>query len=192
MTETKLKFLGYVKASVENKEDLDYKLIAEELDVSESTLKKWSKQLKEQEDVTNILDIDQIILDRVTKELETELAGIPQTRVNPVTGEIELIKPEDQTVAKRSAKVESFKKGVEGLQLLSEETQGVAAELLDKISDQLVREELNSRDLSNLTNAVTSIQNAFFNKPTTNVQVNNIQAGEDNPLLAAFRERMKN
>lgn len=190
--EKKLKFFGLIKAAaaIENKE-LDYDALAQMFEEPKSKLRSWFKQFKEQakdDDILKLIDLDTIVLDKVIEKAEEDLTE--QFKVNPITGVIEPVVEEPKV----TAKVRQFRDRVTGLKLLDEELRATAGSLVCQIAEA-TQDELNPRDLANLANALVSIQNAFFNKPTTNIQVNNIQATETEggtTLLNVFKERLKN
>ena len=93
---------------------------------------------------------------------------------------------------KKSLTAREFKDGVAGLSLLSEELQGTAGTLIQKIAGfaELDDSKLTPRDLASLTTALTNLQNAFFNKPTTNIQVGVVN-GNGESLLSRFQGGLK-
>lgn len=195
--EAKLKFFGLIKTAAEREQELDYSAVADMLETDRKVLKRWATEFKkktENETALSLIDVDSVMIDRIAEELEREAAELdaPKTQINPVTGHIEVIKPDTKVTKQRNQKIESFRNGVEGLQLLNEEVQATAGTIVHKIMDAVDDDELSTRDLAALTKALTDVQNAFFNKPTTNVQVNTIQQnGEGETLLSAFKERLK-
>lgn len=191
--DNKLKFLGLLGEARVRKEQLNYEVIADYLEEPVAKLKKWAreweKQDRESAAVDMLLNIDDIVVERITDELESEFKAI--LHVNPVTGEIEKIKdpePEKRVAANLSV----FRDNVTGLQVLSSELQAAAGTLVGRVLELAQEPELTSRDLGNLATALTSIQNAFFNKPTTNIQVNTVSAAPgQTTLLEAFKGKLK-
>jgi len=158
---------------------LNYATIARELGVTIVEVKRWEKEIAKEQLTQDIVEI-------ATEPDETKL------EINPETGVIEIVGPEKvvKTVAKSKMSPTKFRDSVEGLRLLSEEIQSTAGGLVTEIANQVEIGELSARDLAALTSAITSIQNAFFNKPTTNVQVNTVNAGGES-LLQAFKKGLK-
>lgn len=194
--EAKLKFFGLITTAAKQDEQLDYSAVSQMLETPDTTLKRWANEFKKKADedsTLKLINVDEVMINRIAEELEAEAEELdgPRTRVNPVTGEIELVK-NDVVATQRKESIGKFRDSVNGLQLLNNEVQATAGTLVHKIMDAADEEELSTRDLVGLTKALTDIQNAFFNKPTTNVQVNNIQSdGESDSLLKAFKERLK-
>lgn len=197
--ETKLKAFGLFKAhqATNPTQTFDYEHAAETLDVKATQIRKWSKdfmELDRDESVANLVSVDDVMLERIAKELDEDLEAVEPRHelfVNPVTGAVEVKLPGEAKESGRAKKIAAFKDNVHGLQLLDQDVRATAGILVEQISYYAQTEELNSRDIASLANALTSIQNAFFNKPVTNVQVNNISGEEGSTLLKSLRERLK-
>jgi len=191
---TKLKFYSLVKTSEELGQALEYDAISDSLEVPVKLLKRWETELNklaESESVIKLLDVDQLIIDDIADHVAEELEELTGPRMEVVNGHIKIV-DEQAVVAAAEAKqsVANFKDNVNGLQLLDEEVRGAAGTLVSRIAVLAEDAELNARDLASLTSALTSIQQAFFNKPTTNIQVNTISGAGDS-LLTSFRGGLK-
>jgi len=189
----KLKFFGFLKTAEALGDKLEYEAISDSLEVPVRKLKKWETEynkLDEEETVVDLLDVDQMVIDEVTKHVAEEVSEeIVGPQMDIVDGKIVVVK--DTAVQDAlDAKLESFKGGVKGLQLLQEEVQGTAGTLVSRIAVLAEDSELTAKDLASLTAALTSMQQAFFNKPTTNIQVNTLNS-EGGSLLSSFREQLK-
>jgi len=190
--DTKARFLAIVRLAMELNEALDWEELSAQLHVSKSTITKWIKEVNEEDFQTNIL----AMLDLSTPELETtatemmeeaiEKEAVPQLHLGD-DGTIQVV--QEATVLseeERSTRVMAFKQSVTGLQLLKEEVQGAAGIAVCKIAEKIEEGELTAQDLSKLTTTLATVYQAFFNKPTTNIQVNNVGEGSQN-LLSSFR-----
>lgn len=178
-TNAKVEFLAMLEASTALGQELDLISIAKELDTNVGTLKSWvatEAQTKEYAEIIQALEDD---------------PDVPQTRVNPVTGQIEILKPNVTLASKRRLQIDALKADPSGFKSLNNEVQLAADLLVQRIIEAADDDELTTRDLVGLTNALTSIQTAFFNRPVTNVQVNTIQGGDGMSLLSAFKESLK-
>lgn len=192
----KQRFITMVQLAgkVEANADLDWQLLSKELKTPVKTLRIWLKELvkaKTTEGVLALLDTDEQVIENVI-ESAVEVAAGP--RVELVNGVIHVIEegevsPEEKKQLAEE-KIEKFKQSVEGLRLLQGEVQGAAGNLVEKIARFSENDKLEVKELGILTAALASIQNAFFNKPQTNIQVNTMN-GEGQSLLSSFRERLK-
>ena len=128
-----------------------------------------------------------LLKEKIAEELKEETPGFTVDE-NGVIVPVEGNEVAETTVVQ----VEKFKDSVTGLQQLNSELQASAGSLALKILEASRAEDLSTNDLRNLSSALTSIQTAFFTKPTTNIQVNNVNAGdESSSLLDKFRENQK-
>ena len=196
MTDKKFKLMGLI-AAVEEGGSLDSKALAEELGEKPATIKRWVTEIRKKQKegaVLDLMDLDEILLSKLSEELKEEVEEMELNLVdiNPVTGAIE-VKQSNITPQTKEAeeKIENFKKGVEGLKALSTELQGVAGKTLISISTALDKDNVDPRDLQSLAAALTSIQNAFFNKPTTNVNVLKVDGSDGASLLSMFKQEMR-
>ena len=103
MDEAKLKLLGLI-STMEQGEALDFVALAKELCQPETTVRRWVKALlKEKEDgkILHMVDIERVLLDRVTAELKEEVVvaeeALHTLRINPITNVIEVVKPDAVT-----------------------------------------------------------------------------------------------
>lgn len=190
--DAKLRFFGLVKTAEELEQELEYEAISDSLDVPVTMLKKWKKEhdkLKTRETVVDLLDVDKMMIDEVAshvkEKVSAEVSG-PQMEIK--NGKIVVVP--DKVEPAVSAKLDTFKDSVTGLQMLQEEVQGTAGTLVSRIAVLAEDSELTARDLASLTTALTGIQQAFFNRATTNIQVNTVNGGGES-LLSSFRENLK-
>ena len=203
----KLKFLGLIKASSITSTALNLKEVSDDLEITVTTLKKWTNEFAETDEAQDILaliSMDKLLLSRITKVAAEEII------VETLPPELEEIKQEMESIdddllhideagnilvkspieeATVSA-VMAFKDDVDGLQLLSKECQGTAGALVTRIAKLANDPKIEAKELNALTMSLASIQNAFFNKPQTNVQVN-LPGGSSSPLLTSFQENLK-
>lgn len=202
--ENKLKFYGLIRSADLEGKTLDYSVVSDYLEVPVATLKRWAEELKkmdETDSITKLVNVDQVMIDKIAKEVQQEVeAADSPVFFNPVTGAIETRKPVAEVTAKQQVsaeKIKQFKDGVTGLQLLNSETQAAAGTLISRISelaaDDDSERQLSPRDIASLANSLASIQNAFFNKPTTQILVNQTNGGDGQgtSLLDMFKARLK-
>jgi len=184
----KVKFIALLEAAKVSGKEANLDALAKELDTDVSILKTWqTKHDKEcqSQAVRELIASDEPVV--ITDEPLSDESG---HHVELIDGKITVV---DKRIAKevelKNAKVERFKQGVTGLQLLNEDLQSTAGKLVGHISD-LANDPLHPRDLASLTSALCSVQQAFFNKPVTNVQVNTMSS-DGASLLTKFKNRMK-
>jgi len=176
------RFFSLLHLSDELGEPLDIATIVEEFQVTKDTIARWSLAYSEAQ-------VEERVLTAMDQEV-VEAFEAPKVQINK-QGVIEVITSSPPAFnLETSERLVAFKEKVAGLQLLNSEVQGAAGHLVDKILRASEDPNLTARDLSNLVAALTSIQNAFFNKPTTNIQVNNT-TGDGKSLLSSFQARMR-
>lgn len=193
----KLRFLGIWKLAKSLKEILDFETVATELGVSPKDLTKWDKEFRKSESLEEIqalLDVDAEIVEQIASDVASKATkAAAEPRVEIVGGKIVVKTESDEDLVKQQeaqdALVEQFKCKVNGLQALNAEVQGTAGLLLKKITHHVNAGDLDIKELTQLTTALTSIQNAFFNRPTTQIMVNTGGSGDN--LLGAFKARMR-
>ena len=159
MKETKAKLFGLLT----NNPDIDLKQLVQELSTPIATLKRWRKEFIDNNRTNTLTKVEEVVVDKIVKEF--------------------------------NAPVE-IKHKINSLQMLQEETQATAYTIINMITEKLKLEvdgneiflDIDTKELVALTGALTSVQNAFFNRPQTNVQVNNI--GESTGL-SDFRKRLR-
>ena len=178
----KEKFTAIVALAEELKESLDWVELGSQLGVPATQIGKWRKELAEQKKTDEILTL--------MEEMPSEVLDAPTKAESDIP---ELVIKEDGSIGvltveppRQVTHRDAFKNGVSGLKLLSEETQGTAGVIVGRIADMMEDKNLCPQDLAKLTSSLASIQQAFFNKPITNIQVNTV-AGEGKSLLSAFR-----
>jgi len=194
----KQRFIALVQLAAEVGGRPDCEMVSKELDVPVITLHKWLKEFAKAnttEQVLDMLEVDTQIVEEIAEKViapAIEVANGPKIEiidgVIQVTDEHMLSEKEKQAL--QSQKISQFKDRTNGLFLLQEEVQGTAGSIVGKIADKLEENILPTQEIVLLTNALTSIQNAFFNRPTTNIQVN-AMGSEGEPLLKAFRNRLE-
>ena len=168
MQENKTIFQALARAT---EEPLDLQKIATQLNVPLAQVQQWEAELDKE------LAVEQIIEDAAGPEVVLSEDG--QIMVVP-----------EQTIAQqqRQARIAKITGGPKGLSALHDEVQATAGTLVHRIGDALDDTNIPTKDLSTLTVALTSIQQAFFNRPVTNVQINN---GGGEGLLASFRDKLQ-
>lgn len=193
-SEKKLQFQGILRlsATVDRKPDLN--LIAAELGVTVDCLYTWAREVAEldqSEAIIQLLELDMDIIDEVSSHSpEKAVTDDTEPQIELVDGVIKVTDPKAKAISKaKDTKVAAFKDGVTGLQLLNTELQGTAGTIVSKIASLVEDPDLSARDLQSLTAALTSVQQAFFNKPTTNIQVNTV-SGDGVSLLKKFQDRL--
>lgn len=196
--ENKLRFYGLLAEARVRGEKMDYQAMADYLEEPLARLKRWANEWEEEQNEGNLVDgllnIDDIVIERITDEVAAQIK--PLFHINPITGEIEKVPDENSPAVIKERKLDETLKGfrdnVGGLQLLNSELQAAAGTLVGRVLELAQEPELNARDLGTLAGALTSIQNAFFNKPTTNIQVNSITPADGSTtLLDVFKGRLK-
>lgn len=178
----KEKFIAIVTLAKELDEDLDWAELSLQLDVLPTQIGKWRKELERQEETNEILTLMEELPSEVLEVPPKKESDVPELMIKE-DGSIGVVLPEPtRSVTHRDA----FKNGVSGLKLLNEEVQGTAGVIVGRIADMMETNQLSPHDLAKLTSALSGIQQAFFNKPVTNIQVNTV-TGEGKSLLSAFR-----
>lgn len=190
ISETKLKYFGLIKAAAKTETKLDLQDVSDELNVSVARLRTWAKEFQESEEAENILhllDVSELLIDRVVTEVIQEASF----EIDETTGEIIATNTEELYNKPESKDILAFKDQVTGLQALNQEVQAAAGMVAKKVLKKIktADDDMSPKDLKSLADAITGIQNAFFNKPQTNVQVN-MAVGESS-LLNNFRNNMK-
>lgn len=207
--EEKLRLFGLLAADP----DLDLKKQVQVLKVPISTLRKWRIEHRKgitEEKMEKLVNADPIIIDRVAREVAEQIEEVITPEVLVVddsTDEVitssELVLRKEQIEIEKQAKIDRrasrFVRQVEGVQCLQTDLQTTAGNLLNMIAERVEEsmdaDETDSRRLSvgevkDITASITSLQNAFFNKPTTNIAVTANSNG-DVGVLTAFREGFK-
>jgi len=174
--EKKLKLIALLNSDP----TLDLKLYVQELDTPISILRKWKKQYLKDQSTDNLLklvDAPAAIVERVFEEVEVEIIEASSDKPNSI------------------GKIKEFKNVITELSLLQSETVATAKDIVTAISarvDTLAAAEGShvTREIAELTQALSNIHSAFFNRPVTNIQVNQLSANGEGGL-AALRERLK-
>ena len=199
MSTSKLEFFGILAAEP----DIELKPLVQRLKIPYNKLMKWKKehqQYTSADDVAKAVNADQIIVDRIATEVSKEIleATPEELTIDPKTNKIvavsELQKYEDtkrKAIEDMETLTKSFKDRVNGLQALQSEMQATAGALVNKIAGTLLDEEgsLAIKDLASLSSALSTLHNAFFNRPSTNIQVNQITGDSS---LDEFRSNLRN
>lgn len=147
----KLKVLGLISV---DESPANLRDIASEYKLPYSKLIKWRKELKqsvEDGDMAILLDADQIMLHRVAEETKRELEELG--------GNVE-------------CDVDGVIVAVDNLGVLNDRMQTTALRLATQINS-LSLTGIDARELQSLTQSLCAIQMAFFNKQTTQVNVQN-------------------
>jgi len=193
LSELKLRFYEMIAEAARQKEPINYKMASQELGVDSSKLLVWVKELNNSSSdkvVSELLD-DDVMANKVTTAILEDVTTLDNVVINPVTGIIEVQQPngEVKSTGMTRRKVSTFRAKVSDLKTLSEELQSTARALVEQIDIQLEeQQDISCVDIKNLAASLASIQNAFFNRPTTNIQVNNVD-GEG--LLGMFKKEQK-
>ena len=180
MTElkSKLKFTELLETTAKEEKDLDLTVISELFNVSSHQLRVWADQWAK--DSSNEVNLEAMLYE--TTPIDTE-----EVHINPVTGMVELLPQGDE---RQVIPVESFRNGLTGLNLLSLELQAAAGAITNKVQKTIKDPDLSAPELYRLAGSIATLQNAFFNSATTNIQVNT-GGGESESLLTKFQEHRK-
>lgn len=147
--------------------------VADDLSVSYATVLRWKREFnaaKEQGKLAELLDLDQLAL-TMTFEAAGGNIALPTEVVEPA--------------------IEKLAKGVFGLQSLQEQFQATAVFLNSQIKSRAASVEHTS-ELVELTAALCSLQNAFFNKNVTQVNVQNNIGGQPTGKYGSFLSDVPN
>jgi len=167
----KFEILGKLNAGTKAQE------LAQDYGISYPKILKWKKEFKEAKENGTVADL--IAADKVTihEVAESVKHDIKELTDNPK--EIEVLEGEvDQAIAE-----------IDGLKVLNTKVQTVALRLASKIEEKTLKVE-DIGDLQVLVNSLAVIQNAFFNKPLTNVNVLNAP-GANNDTVSEFKKLMR-
>ena len=148
--ELKLKAMGLIS------DDVPLREITELLKVSYPTLLRWKKELSkaiEEKTLTDLIKVDETVVHEVAEKIAEDLIALDPTQSEAIEGELL-----DVT------------KGVDGYQKLSVELQAVASKLAKKISAQ-ADQGGGAMELESLVSSLARLQEAFFNKNTTQIAV---------------------
>jgi len=170
--ELKLRALGLMSTGAEPKD------LVNELDVAYPTLLKWRRELKESIEtgsITSLIDVDAVLVKETVENLKKSLTDLAPEQAIAIEGELE-----------------PLTKGVDGYQKLSVKLQTVALNLATKIGDMADEtENLSSTDIETLVASLAKLQEAFFNKNGTYIQVlqNNGSGGSE--AVSRFKSLQK-
>lgn len=181
-------------------EDIQFNLVkaAQELKIPVPTLRRWKNDYVKSTGIADLdatINTDTIIIEEVAEKVFSQVVEATPM----VVSRGELLTPEEQAITADTYKkkgIKEFTKKVSNLQMLQTEVQTVAVDLVTLIAqevDKLRHGEASSfystKDIALLTNALTSIQNSFFNRPTT--LINNVSGDVEVSGLSVFRESLK-
>lgn len=198
----KLKLFGLLAADPL----FDIRTLVQEFGVSIHRLKRWEKEYNRREtiaDLDKVLDVDEVIVKRVAEEVAAEIVElevVPENleideQTNEIVTSSELAKRREQAEldAKNFAdsKIAKFIGGIQGLQVLKESTQDAANKAMAIIAIKMQDPDVQSKDFKELVASLTAIQNAFFNRPTTTVNVKNSNTLDGGGTLSDFRNKLK-
>ena len=141
--------------------------VADDLDISYATALRWRREYmaaKEQGKLGELLDLDKLAL-TVTFEAAAGTAALQGEVLTPA--------------------IDTLAKGVNGLQALQEQFQNTAVFLNQQIKSRAASVDHIS-ELVELTTALCSLQNAFFNKNSTQVNVQNNFGGDNSKPYGNF------
>jgi len=159
--------------------DLDLRTLVQKFGISIHTLQRWQKEHKERLNVNEINKaIDGLIeVEDITSETLETIAPI-------------LCKPVE---LKKIDNIKDLKKAVTGLQSLKNELQDSAITLLKLIEEKMLDSAyIDIKGIKELAASLAAIQNAFFNKPATNINVNAQANVESANTLSEFRATLTN
>lgn len=128
--------------------------VADDLDISYATALRWRREYqaaKDQGKLGELLDLDKLAL-TVTFEAAAGNAALPTEVLEPA--------------------IDNLAKGINGLQSLQSQFQATAVFLNQQIKSRAASADHVS-EIVDLTAALCSLQNAFFNKNSTQVNVQN-------------------
>lgn len=148
--------------------------LSDTLGYSYPTLLKWRNEYHEAlktNQVTTLLDLDSAVLSKAFDTAVADLAVVAPGELSGIT-----------------AKAAEVKAGVANLNILQAALQNSAIQVVHQINLALAT-DISCRDIAQLASALTSIQTAFFTKPSVNVLVDN--SVNSNSMLAAFKQEMK-
>ena len=168
--ETKLKAIGLLHAG-----DLSKREIAKQLDVGYSTLLKWEKEFekhKQEGTLTKLLDVQDIIVKGVAQEVADTLIAFDPDQTEAIEGE--LLEVTQQ---------------IDGYQALSDKLQQVAMKLARKVS-VIAEHTSDAAELELLVSSLSRLQEAFFNKNITNINVLNNNGQIQSDKVSKFKELM--
>jgi len=179
--------------------DLDLRKYVQKYGEPLNTLKTWKREFKKSktaEDLDKLLNVDAEIVERVANEVVMEIDHVAGEIVSAEVLEgREAERAHALEVKEKYAKIraETFTSGASGLNALRGEVQATAADLVHLIAQKIELEgdELSIKDMNMLSSSISTIQNSFFNRPTTNIQVNNVAGEEGGTSLSAFREQLR-
>ena len=150
--ETKLKALGLIADGTRELKDIGL-----ELKVSYPTMLAWRKELEsgiESGHLETIVNTDELVVHETVEMIKNNLAELPEEASIAISGEL----------------MDTLE-GIDGYNVLSTKLQATAGKLVDKID--AAADTSDPMLIESLVDALTKIQNAFFNKNSTYVQVNN-------------------
>lgn len=205
--EARIKFYGLLSTNP----DIDPKQVAKELKTPVPTLMRWKKDYEADstlESLDKLIEADEVIVERaaniVVEELAKELEPMIPKHAPAIEGEVlskeqlQEIEEEKQEQEKRleiykEQKAKEITKGIKGLGLLKEDIQEVAQDLIVRVKEEMEENDyIPIKDVKDLTAVVTQLQNTFFNRPTTNIQVNNTNQNITEGALHEFRTNLRN
>lgn len=164
--ETRLDAMSYLRQGASARE-----LVAK-LDVPYPQLLRWKKELKQAEEngtVASLIDVDALVLEKVANETKEALRNFAPTAEEEI-----------------EAKVGEVVSKVDGLQALNLQTQETASTMLTKIKGMALL-ATDIQEIESLTNSLTKIQTAFFNKPG-GINVLNAPGASGEGLLGLFKQ----
>ena len=166
--EDKLKALGKMEAGIALHE------ISADLGIPYPKLLKWRKELKEHKENGTIMDVvnaDEVVVHAVAEQVKQDLIDLD---------------PDSKDIIE--ADINEVVKSIDNLSVLSTRLQTSAMQLANQIS-QISVLCTDPKEMSFLAKALCDMQEAFFNKPVTNINVQtNNYSGEG---VSKFKSLMK-
>lgn len=163
--------------------EVDFAAASKKLEIPERKLRKWATEDLELEACETLLANVATVSDTIPVRPKSEEPEATLTEA----GTIAIVPSENS----REHRVQRIAGGASGLQLLHAEVQATAGTIVQRIGDALEESLMCPKDLAILTTALTSIQQAFFNRPVTNIQVNNVSTDGESKLLKAFQKNLR-
>lgn len=166
--ETKLSALALISAG----EDL--KDIVDKLEVAYPTLKRWKDELElaqTNQNIAGLVDVDQVMLHRIAEETKQDLIDLAS---------------DGKDIAEIDEAIHGIVESIDGYNLLNTKLQTVALRAADRVNN-LIDSGTGIGDLKLLVETLALIQNAFFNKPTTNINMLNQHTNVSNTQVNNFK-----
>jgi len=209
--EEKLRLFGLLASNP----DTDLKILVQDLKVPITKLRRWKTEflkLKDGDKLDTIITAEPVVLQKVAESVYSTVSKTKEefiAEASQTNTDVTVIEPTVKPDSEVTAKVDRFINSVDNLKALQQSLQDTALKIIDTIRERLdeppargevhdreideitglpdMDDRLTTKDISNLTASLTAVQNAFFNRPTTNITVNNENS---TGMLGEFRSRL--